>query len=160
MHRPLKTYIATAFFFLAVNAAVGEVQAADLRITSDCSHTEEYYNDFKIREMSFRMDNGTPSVRIYARNSEKNSKVNWNPLEWSRKTKLTAIKEELPADVVIRFEKEKVLEALSFYSALSSLFHDKKIDVVRTCGGEADTRDREAISLTLQWGKEGSIRFW
>ncbi len=140
--------------------AVISADAAKLRITSDCSHPEEYYNDFTLREMSFRMDNGTPSVRIYARNSEKKNKVHWNPLEWTRKMKLTAVSEELPADVVIRFEKGQVLEALNFYSVLSSLFHGKKLDVVRTCGGEVDTGYREEISLKMQWGQEGSIRFW
>ncbi len=145
--------------WLLIVGVVG-AEAADLRIASDCSHSEESFNNFKVREMSFRMDNGTPSVRVYARNSEKKAKVRWNPMEWTRKQQLTDIKSELPADVVIRFEKNQALEALNFYSALSSLFHDKKIDVIRICGGEVDTRDDEEISLKMKWGQEGSIRFW
>jgi len=148
-----------AVMLLLVLGMIG-IDAAKLRITSECSHPEEYYNDFTLREMSFRMDNGTPSVRIYARNSEKKNKVNWNPLEWSRKMKLTAVSEELPADVVIRFEKGAASEALTFYATLSSLFQNKKLDVVRICGGEVDTGYREEISLRMQWGQEGSIRFW
>lgn len=135
-------------------------EAANLRIASNCSYSEDAYDDFKIREMSFRMDNGSPSIRIYARNSDKTSKTSWNPLDWSLKMKTKAYNEALPANLVIQFDKGETLEALSFYSALSSLFHEKKIDVVRTCGGEVDTRQKEEISLTLQWGKEGSIRFW
>jgi hypothetical protein len=46
------------------------------------------------------------------------------------------------------------------YSTLSSLFKSSKLDSVRVCGGTVDTASEEAISLTIQWGKAGSIRFW
>lgn len=148
------------YFLPLLIVGLASAEAANLRIASDCSYEEEVFDDFKIREMSFRMDNGSPSVRIYARNSDKSGRTSWNPLDWSRKMKVKAYSPELPANLVIRFDKGETLEALSFYHTLSSLFHDKKIDVVRSCGGHVDMKETGEISLTLQWGKEGSVRFW
>lgn len=152
--------MAVIVLFLFLLGIPGVLCAADLRIAANCSDPEDYYNNFKIRELSFRHDNGNPSIRIYARNKEKKPGIKWDPREWSRKVKIKIVKEELPANLVIRFEKGQAHEALSLYSTMSSLFHSGKLDIVRTCGGSVDTMIDEEISLTLQWGKEGSVRFW
>lgn len=152
-------HLIALFLLLVFMGIPSMLNAAMLKIVNNCSAAEESYNAFKIREMSFRNDNGNPSIRVYAWNKEKKAGFNWNPKEWGT-TKVVKIKDELPADVVIRFEKGQALEALTMYSTLSSLFQSSKLDAVRVCGGTVDTAIDEAISLTIQWGKEGSVRFW
>ena len=138
----------------------GFLRAADLKLAPGCDYPEEGYESFKIREMSFRNDKGNLSIRVYARNKEAKAGIRWDPREWSSKPKVKIIKEELPADVVIRFDKGETAEALTLYSTLSSLFHGSRLDAVRICGGSVDTRMNEVISLTHLWGKDGSMRFW
>jgi len=140
--------------------APGFLMAADLKLAPDCSYPEESYESFKVREMSFRNDNGNFSIRIYARNKEAKAGIRWDPRDWGKKSKVKIIKEELPADVVIRFDKGQATEALTLYSTLSSLFHGSKLDAIRICGGSVDTGESEAVSLTHIWGKDGSMRFW
>lgn len=147
--------------FLLLNGTSSFTNAADLKVAFDCSSSSDLFENFRIREISFRNDHGKPSIRIYARNSDKAQKREWNPLKWTRKQKLVAAEaEQLPADVIIRFERSELLEALSLYSTISQLFHDKRLDTILICGGKLDTNALEAFSMDISWCKEGSIRFW